>query len=152
MRQNAPQKRGRGRPNGGGRRTFSNPVNRTYESSGPDVKVRGTAMHIFDKYQALARDATSSGDRIAAENYLQHAEHYFRLMMAAQAAQAANQQRQGGQPQGQGDPRDQVGGTGDQPDGDMPGQHDMQPMRSNGESRSFSYGDDDEDETGAPAL
>lgn len=56
--------------------------NRTLDSSGPDVKVRGTAMYIYDRYQQLARDATSTGDRIAAENYLQHAEHYYRLMVA----------------------------------------------------------------------
>jgi hypothetical protein len=56
--------------------------NRTLDSNGPDVKIRGTAMYIYDRYQALARDASSTGDRIAAENYLQHAEHYYRLMVA----------------------------------------------------------------------
>ncbi|MBM3490116.1 MAG: DUF4167 domain-containing protein [Alphaproteobacteria bacterium] len=80
MRQNAPQKRGRGRP--GGRRPFMGNSNRTLDSNGPDVKIRGTAMYIYDRYQALARDASSTGDRIAAENYLQHAEHYYRLMVA----------------------------------------------------------------------
>ncbi len=49
-----------------------------YESNGPDVKIRGTASHIAEKYLQLARDAQSSGDPIAAENYYQHAEHYFR--------------------------------------------------------------------------
>ncbi|MSP52559.1 MAG: DUF4167 domain-containing protein [Alphaproteobacteria bacterium] len=53
--------------------------NRSYESNGPDVKVRGTANQIFDKYLSLARDATSASDRIAAESYYQHAEHYYRL-------------------------------------------------------------------------
>jgi len=75
-------KRGRGR---GGRKP-SNNMNRTLESNGPDVKVRGTAHQIFDKYQALARDAHASGDRIAYENYLQHAEHYQRIILAAQPA------------------------------------------------------------------
>lgn len=55
-----------------------------YESSGPDVKIRGTASHIAEKYVQLARDAQSSGDPVAAENYYQHAEHYFRLIAAAQ--------------------------------------------------------------------
>ena len=55
-----------------------------YESNGPDVKIRGTASHIAEKYLQLARDAQSSGDPIAAENYYQHAEHYFRLIAAAQ--------------------------------------------------------------------
>jgi len=55
-----------------------------YESNGQDVKIRGTASHIAEKYLQLARDAQSSGDTIASENYYQHAEHYFRLIAAAQ--------------------------------------------------------------------
>jgi len=55
-----------------------------YESNGPDVKIRGTASHVGEKYLQLARDAQSSGDPIAAENYYQHAEHYFRMIVAAQ--------------------------------------------------------------------
>ena len=70
-----------------------------YESSGPDVKIRGTASHIAEKYLQLARDAQSSGDPIAAENYYQHAEHYFRLIAAAQEqlrqSQPYYQQQQG---------------------------------------------------------
>jgi hypothetical protein len=62
-----------------------NPLTRSYESNGPDVKVRGTAAHIADKYMSLARDAVASGDSVSAENYLQHAEHYNRIVMAAQA-------------------------------------------------------------------
>jgi hypothetical protein len=61
-----------------------NPLTRSYESNGPDVKVRGTAIHIAEKYMTLARDALSSGDSISAENYFQHAEHYNRIVMAAQ--------------------------------------------------------------------
>jgi len=75
------QKRMRGR---GGHRKSQNPLTRVYESNGPDVKIRGTANHIAEKYIQLARDAQSSGDPIAAENYYQHAEHYFRLIAAAQ--------------------------------------------------------------------
>jgi hypothetical protein len=60
-------------------------MTRVYESNGPDVKVRGTAHHIAEKYMQLARDAQSSGDPVAAESYLQHAEHYYRLIAAAQA-------------------------------------------------------------------
>jgi hypothetical protein len=55
-----------------------------YESNGPDMKIRGNASHIAEKYLQLARDAQSAGDPIAAENYYQHAEHYFRLIAAAQ--------------------------------------------------------------------
>lgn len=86
MRQNQNKNRARGR----GRRP-GNSSNRSFESNGPDVKIRGTASHIHDKYISLARDANVAGDRVAAENYLQHAEHYQRLMSAAQAAQQAQQ-------------------------------------------------------------
>jgi hypothetical protein len=69
----------------GRNRRGHNPMTRVYESNGPDVKIRGTAHHIAEKYAQLARDAQSSGDPVAAEGYLQHAEHYYRLIMAAQA-------------------------------------------------------------------
>jgi hypothetical protein len=80
MRQGQQNKRMRGRSRKG-----PNPLARTYESNGPDVKIRGTALHIAEKYLQLARDAQSSGDRVGGENYLQHAEHYFRIVAAAQA-------------------------------------------------------------------
>jgi len=76
---NNNNKRMRGR-----NRRGHNPMTRVYESNGPDVKIRGTAHHIAEKYAQLARDAQSSGDPVAAEGYLQYAEHYFRLIMAAQ--------------------------------------------------------------------
>jgi hypothetical protein len=66
-------------------------LTRSYESNGPDVKIRGNAHHVAEKYLQLARDAHTGGDPVAAENYLQHAEHYFRLIAAAQAAQALAQ-------------------------------------------------------------
>jgi hypothetical protein len=72
----------RGRNNNRGK--GPNPLTRSYESNGPDVKIRGTAQHIADKYAQLARDAQASGDPVAAENYLQHAEHYYRIIAAAQ--------------------------------------------------------------------
>ena len=62
----------------------SNPLSRSYDSNGPDVKIRGTASHIAEKYQSLARDALASGDIVMAENYYQHAEHYLRIIAAAQ--------------------------------------------------------------------
>lgn len=79
-------KRGRGRSG----RKPSNNLNRTLESNGPDVKVRGTAHQICEKYQALARDAHASGDRVAYENYLQHAEHYHRIIAATQQVAQEN--------------------------------------------------------------
>src|SRR5690242_5705192 len=107
---------------GGGGGGMHNP-NRTFDSNGPEVKVRGSASHVFEKYLQLARDANSSGDRVMAENYLQHAEHYYRIMAAAaaqqaqyQAQQAAmnaqhGQQPQNGQPQ-QGAAQPQNGSSG----------------------------------------
>ncbi|MBS0959581.1 MULTISPECIES: DUF4167 domain-containing protein [Acetobacter] len=72
------------------------PMNRNhvFDSHGPDVRVRGTAQQLFEKYLQHGRDATSSGDRVAAEAYFQHAEHFFRIMNAmAQAAQQSQQER-----------------------------------------------------------
>jgi hypothetical protein len=74
-------RRSRGRNN----RKGPNPLTRSFESNGPDVKVRGTAAHIAEKYTSLARDAQAAGDIVGVESYLQHAEHYNRIVMAAQA-------------------------------------------------------------------
>lgn len=71
--------RGRNNNNNNGGKPHNNP-NRSYESNGPDMKLRGSASHIYEKYLQIARDRQSSGDRIAAENYLQHAEHYYRIV------------------------------------------------------------------------
>jgi hypothetical protein len=76
--------RQRGRNNNNGGRKHMNPLSRNYESNGPDIKVRGNAAHVAEKYVQLARDAHASGDSVMAENYLQHAEHYFRILSAAQ--------------------------------------------------------------------
>jgi hypothetical protein len=77
VRQGQQNRRGRGR-----NRKNQNPLSRSFESNGPDVKIRGTPAHIAEKYISLARDAQSSGDPVLAENYLQHAEHYSRIIMA----------------------------------------------------------------------
>jgi hypothetical protein len=90
-------KRSRGRSGGGPHHNNNRPrqPNRvqTFDSNGPNVKIRGNAYQVFERYVALAREAQSSGDRVAAENLYQHAEHYFRLMNLA------------GEGQGQGPPR-----------------------------------------------
>lgn len=77
----------RNRSRGNGKR-YPNQRGGAFESSGPDVKVRGTAQQVFEKYLALARDASATGDRIAAESYMQHAEHYYRIISAE--AEAGN--------------------------------------------------------------
>ena len=68
----------RPRSRGNGKRFISK--NQSFESNGPDIKVRGTVQQVLEKYLALARDASLAGDRVAAEGYFQHAEHYFRLL------------------------------------------------------------------------
>jgi len=92
MRSGQQNKRGRGRNNSG--RKNGNPLTRTYDSTGPDVKIRGTAQHIADKYGSMARDALGAGDSIMAENYLQHAEHYNRIIASAQAQMQERYQRE----------------------------------------------------------
>lgn len=104
------QKRMRGR---GNHRKSQNPLTRVYESNGPDVKIRGTASHIAEKYIQLARDAQGSGDPVAAENYYQHAEHYFRLIAAAQEQfRQQNPYYNNQQPQQQGAPSQQTADEG----------------------------------------
>src|SRR5207248_11509980 len=87
---NGQNKRMRGR----NRNKGQSPLTRVYESNGPEIKIRGTASHIAEKYLQLARDAQSSGDPVSAENYFQHAEHYFRIIAAAQEQFRQNQPQQ----------------------------------------------------------
>jgi len=128
--------------------------NRAFDSTGPDIKIRGTAAHVYEKYLQLARDAGSAGDRVMQENYLQHAEHYYRIMMAqgGQLNQQQPQQQQFGQQQpqqgqqpngngsGNGDGRPMGGGEGYQP-------HAQQPMIA-GSAPSFSLADQDDMDDG----
>jgi hypothetical protein len=97
----------RGRGNNNNRKS-SNPLTRVYESNGPDVKIRGTASHVAEKYIQLARDAQTSGDPVSAENYYQHAEHYFRLIAAAQEQFRQGQQQPFVRTEGGGEQRDET--------------------------------------------
>lgn len=106
MRQGQQNRRGRGRG-----RKVQNPLSRSLESNGPDVKIRGTAAHIAEKYATLARDALAAGDNVAGESYLQHAEHYNRIIMASQAqhSDSANGSGQGrGRSNGSGEPEEKA--------------------------------------------
>ena len=132
-------KRSRGR----GRRPQQQNHNRAFDSTGPDVKIRGTAAHVYEKYLQLARDAGSAGDRVTAENYLQHAEHYYRILMAQ------GPQTQAGQPgfvaQGQGQqPNGNVNGDGRPANGEQPSY--PQPVPGSAPSFSLAEGDDDMEE------
>src|SRR5580704_5871371 len=85
MRDFKGMKRQRSRNRGGGGGKPQHNANRAFESNGPEnVKIRGAAQHVFEKYQQLARDALTAGDRVLAESYQQHAEHYFRVLRAVQ--------------------------------------------------------------------
>jgi hypothetical protein len=131
MRPNQQNRRMRGRNNNNNsnnnnnnNRKGPNPLTRNYESNGPDVKIRGSAMQIAEKYATLARDSMSSGDRVMAENYLQHAEHYNRIIAAAQAQMPI----QNAQPQQRGDDFDDD--FDDDGDGSSGGQdNQQQPMQ-----------------------
>ena len=110
---------------GGGGGHHHNPLTRVYESNGPEVKIRGTAHHIAEKYLQLARDAQGSGDPVTAENHFQHAEHYLRLIATAQEQfRAQNPFYQA--PPAPGETRDEAF-DGDDDDGSQPGQ--SQPMQ-----------------------
>ncbi len=116
MRSAQKSNRARGR---GNRKSNGNNVNRVYDSSGPEGKVRGTPQQIIDKYLSLARDSQTAGDRVMAENFLQHAEHYQRILILAT--------------QGQAERRDAAGSEGDD-------ETDGEPMSYAGEERSVRKG------------
>ena len=104
-----------------------NPLTRVYESNGPDVKIRGTAHHIAEKYLQLARDATSVGDHVTAEAHHQHAEHYLRLIATAQ--EQFRQQNPNYQPQAAPTEQGTEGGADDS-GGDDGGQQPQQNFNS----------------------
>lgn len=134
---NARRSRGRGRNN----KPHMSPRQQTFDSNGPDVRVRGNAYQVLEKYLALARDASAAGDRISAENFLQHAEHYYRLINVHNDGNGRNRP---------GEPNRQPGNGPEQQDGDgfeeNPGDADsMQAAAARGgQQRRFNGGDRDE--------
>jgi predicted component of type VI protein secretion system len=108
---NMRRMRGRGNRNGGG--NFRSPQtgvplnrNHVFDSNGPEQRSRGTAQQLYDKYLQLGRDASSSGDRVLAESYFQHAEHYFRIVGAMTQAQSQHSPQHSSQQSGHGAGRD----------------------------------------------
>ncbi len=137
-------------------RTLGNIVNRVFDSSGPEGKVRGTPQQIIEKYLVLARDAQIGNDRVAAENFMQHAEHYTRMLGEAQREMVAEQdtrQGQGGYRRedgegwtGNGERREvQGGGWRDQPGGERRdfdrGERQPRESQPGGERRDFDRGE-----------
>jgi len=104
--------------------------NQIFDSSGPDVRVRGNAHQVFDKYQALAREAASSGDRIAAEAYWQYADHYFRMIQSQGGFVQRNNQGWGEGEEGQPNQNPQQGQGGD-----------PQQANGNGNANGQAYGE-----------
>lgn len=126
---NMKRMRGRNQRSGGGgggyrpQNTSSHqPMNRNhvFDSTGPDMRIRGTAQQLFEKYLQIGRDAFGSGDRVMAESYFQHAEHYFRILNAmSQAQQSAPPQQHHQQPrryQNGPESNEGYGDAGEQPD------------------------------------
>ncbi|MCC7048386.1 MAG: DUF4167 domain-containing protein [Alphaproteobacteria bacterium] len=118
MRQGA-NKRSRGR---NGRNKPHMPLRmQTFDSSGPDVRIRGSAWQVHERYLNLARDASAAGDRVAAENFFQHADHYYRLInLNGEGRPPQHGGHQGQQPQG-GPPPHMANGMGHGPQGQGPG-------------------------------
>jgi|SRR5579872_119542 len=127
----------------------------TFDSNGPNVKIRGNAYQVFERYLAMAREAQTSGDRVAAENFYQHAEHYFRLMQAAGEGQQQGQQRSmtpadtemnGGDGDGrEGEGRDGENRYGEGRDGDSRHAEGRHAEGRNGEGRNAEGRDGDGD-------
>lgn len=135
-------------------RSIGNIINRVFDSSGPEGKVRGTPQQIIEKYQFLARDAQLSNDRVAAENFMQHAEHYTRMLAEAQRELAAEQdQRRShdyaqGAVQTPGHPGGQTGQTAYQGGQGNPGAGGQQ--HGGAPNRDRSYGNDRPDPRDEP--
>ena len=110
MRQTHNPRRSRGRSN----RKHNVPhKHQSFESNGPDVRIRGNAHQVYEKYLALARDASSAGDRVSAEGYYQHAEHYFRILSDSTDPQSAQRQQQRGRENGRDrQPREETAADG----------------------------------------
>jgi hypothetical protein len=150
MRPNNRQRSRGGRNGGGGgggghhhKQHHSNPNrppnrNQIFDSSGPDVRVRGNAHQVFDKYQALAREAAASGDRIMAEAYWQYADHYFRLIQTMGGFGQRNNQGWG----------DGSGGEDGQSNPQQQGQPGGQPQQGNGNGHGQGERNSDREEHG----
>lgn len=125
MRQGQNTKRPRGR--GGNRRNVP-ARHQTFDSNGPSVRIRGSAFQVHEKYLTMARDANTSGDRVAAENFLQHAEHYYRIINADNDA--------GGKGRGQGNGAGDSGGGDDRNPGN--GHDDAAPREQQAEAAEMA--------------
>jgi len=157
MKPGSNSKRSRGRGNNP-RRPNNAPRTQVFESNGPEVRVRGTVNQVLEKYLALARDASSSGDYVSAENFFQHAEHYYRILSAngANHGHVGIQQRLQGPGQG---PAPQRGPEGPRPQAPADagpqapaeaGSHGAQPAGGNGSGTPNAAPDVEQSDLGPP--
>ncbi|MDE0705026.1 MAG: DUF4167 domain-containing protein [Rhodospirillaceae bacterium] len=144
MRQNSNQRRGRGR-NNQNRRPGRN---QSFDSNGPSVRLRGTAAQLNEKYLALARDATSASDRVMAENYHQHADHYYRVTIALNPPQVRDEDRQPDMADSDETPLHDARPRGDR--GQVQGGQ-VQDRRDNRNRRGRDRQEDGEEQAAAPA-
>lgn len=121
------------------------PRQQTFDSNGPDVRVRGNAYQVLEKYLALARDASAAGDRISAENFLQHAEHYYRLINAHNDGNGRNRPGDPNRPQGANGPDQQDGDGFEENPGDA---DNMQAAAARGGQQRRNNGGGERDEPG----
>ena len=138
MRSSKSRSRGKNR---GANRSPANNINRVFDSSGPEGKVRGTPQQIIDKYTQLSRDAFLAGDRVAGENFQQHAEHYTRLLSEAQRdadekRQQSDQQNRDRQQNGQQNGQQNEQQNRDRPQNQSAKQRDRDDQRGNRDSGS----------------
>ncbi|MBS0124221.1 DUF4167 domain-containing protein [Thetidibacter halocola] len=127
------------------RNPLGNVVNRVFDSSGPEGKVRGTPQQIIEKYNQLARDAALGNDRVAAENFQQHAEHYLRMLAEAQREQDQRREQQERENRERQAQRDRDRPERDGQSGDRSGDDD-QPRRADNPRRADpARGDDQPD-------
>lgn len=147
MRPGQNNRRGRNRNNN--RRSNLPNRNQTYDSNGPDVRVRGTAHQVLEKYQALARDASSAGDPVVTESYLQHAEHYQRIINEVNDAYNKMQQDQERQREERRHQTGQNGEAGDDNDRDF---NDGDRADTGEVGRANGHFDEDGDENALPGF
>ena len=141
--------RSRSKSNRNNNRSVGNIVNRVFDSSGPEGKVRGTPQQIIDKYNQLARDAQLSNDRVATENFQQHAEHYLRMLSEAQREQDARREEQERQNRERQAERDRERAARQERESDNAPKSDDQPevqdtVQSSGQADVVDLGGDDD--------
>lgn len=129
---NPKRMRGRGNGRGGGRK-HNNQRSNVFDSNGPEVRIRGTAQQVLEKYLSLAREASANGDHVSAEGFYQYAEHYYRVHQAMQENAEVNRPKPRSRPDEQGEAgQNEAAGSDSDQDGNAGGRQ----RRGNGGGRN----------------